>query len=257
MLQLVHDGTMAGLLTAVFEAYERKAQDDVSIVRAELAAPDVFSRRIDIDTDAIKARRVWKGLAGKLSVEALDRLWYCYLSELPEADNTILAFVRYVFSNPTRNVAEDYGHPAVLWIAQTARRVWREKHRMEAFVRFHELADSMFYALIEPDFNVLPLIEKHFRSRYADQAWIIYDGRRKWGLSYDQKSETVSEIYLEWTEGGNGMPQDDVLAPEEPLYQMLWKDYFKSTGIAARKNPKLHVRHVPTRYWKYLTEKKL
>ena len=40
-------------------------------------------------------------------------------------------------------------------------------------------------AIVQPDFNVLPLIEKHFRERYADQRWLIYDVRRKYGLYYD------------------------------------------------------------------------
>ena len=35
----------------------------------------------------------------------------------------------------------------------------------------------------------------------------------------------------------------------------MWKDYFDSTNIKERKNMKLHIRHVPKRYWKYLSEK--
>ncbi|MGB1209996.1 MAG: DUF4130 domain-containing protein, partial [Lacinutrix venerupis] len=38
-------------------------------------------------------------------------------------------------------------------------------------------------------------------------------------------------------------------------FQQLWKDYFKSTNIKSRKNMKLHIQHVPKRYWKYLSEK--
>ncbi|MGY0039832.1 DUF4130 domain-containing protein [Pedobacter sp. NJ-S-72] len=46
-----------------------------------------------------------------------------------------------------------------------------------------------------------------------------------------------------------------ILSEKEGFYAVLWKDYFKSTNIAARKNTKLHIQHVPKRYWKYLTEK--
>lgn len=31
--------------------------------------------------------------------------------------------------------------------------------------------------------------------------------------------------------------------------------HFKSTNITERKNTKLHVQHIPKRYWRYLTEK--
>jgi probable DNA metabolism protein len=42
---------------------------------------------------------------------------------------------------------------------------------------------------------------------------------------------------------------------DESAYQYLWKNYFTSVNIVSRKNTKLHLRHIPKRYWKYLTEK--
>ncbi|WP_241280121.1 DUF4130 domain-containing protein [Chryseobacterium cucumeris] len=42
---------------------------------------------------------------------------------------------------------------------------------------------------------------------------------------------------------------------EEKGYQLLWQRYFTKTNIVERKNMKLHIQHVPKRYWKYLTEK--
>ncbi len=255
MLQLTYDGTMAGLLSAVFEAYEQKAQDECAIVKESIAAMDAFARRVPVATDAGRARRVWAGLSKKLSREALEELHRCFLSELPEVEGMLLAYMRYAFKS-TVKMEEDFGHPAVLWVSQTARKVWREKHRMEAFVRFQELGDGLFYAGIEPDYNVLPLVEPHFRSRYADQSWIIYDLRRKWGLHYDKEKGTTEEVHFEWAAGSDGKPAPEALAPNEPLYEALWQDYFKSTGIPARKNPALHLRHVPLRYWRHLPEKR-
>ena len=42
---------------------------------------------------------------------------------------------------------------------------------------------------------------------------------------------------------------------EEELYQQLWQQYFSSVNIVARKNMKLHIQHMPRRYWRYLVEK--
>jgi probable DNA metabolism protein len=42
---------------------------------------------------------------------------------------------------------------------------------------------------------------------------------------------------------------------DEGIYQNLWKNYFNSVNIASRKNTRLHVRHIPKRYWRHLTEK--
>jgi probable DNA metabolism protein len=63
-------------------------------------------------------------------------------------------------------------------------------------------------------------------------------------------------------ESGEPMPPNDdqgvasiTVHDHEAAYQTLWKTYFQTMSIAARKNKKLHLRHVPTRYWRYLTEK--
>ena len=125
---------------------------------------------------------------------------------------------------------------------------------MEAFIRFQHTADGIFYCGIDPDFNVLPLILTHFKNRYADQKWIIYDIKRQYGLFYDL--EKVEEINMDFNAQQNMLRLSaPSLSDKEGLYAVLWKDYFKSANIVARKNTKLHVKHVPKRYWKYLTEK--
>ena len=47
----------------------------------------------------------------------------------------------------------------------------------------------------------------------------------------------------------------DMFDEDELVFQTLWRDYFKSTNIKSRKNMRLHIQHVPKRYWKYLSEK--
>ncbi len=148
----------------------------------------------------------------------------------------------------------DYSNSAVLTIVQIAKNVYREKHRMEAFVRFQLTEDNLYYAIIEPDFNVLPLIKKHFYDRYADQCWMIYDTRRKYGLYYDkEKVMSVSMNFDAETNGGKSIR--NIYNEKEELYQKLWQQYFSSVNIAARKNMKLHIQHMPKRYWRFLTEK--
>jgi probable DNA metabolism protein len=55
---------------------------------------------------------------------------------------------------------------------------------MKAFIRFKKATDGMYFAIIDPDFNVLPLIFRFFKNRYADQRWLIYDVKRNYGLMY-------------------------------------------------------------------------
>lgn len=250
MVTLLYDNSWQGLLTAIFETYDRKIEQ-AYIELPERFQPDVFSDHLEIAADDSKARRVVEGLGKKLSAGALKNLYAAYLSELPGIENTILAYAKLVFSS-SQSIEQAFGYSAVLKVSQVARMVHREKHRMEAFIRFQLTTDGLFYAAIEPDFNVIPLIADHFKHRYADQRWLIYDLKRKYGIYYNL--HTVAEVTMEFK------PHSDeetvnVFHEDETLYQTLWKNYFKSVNIGARKNTRLHLRHVPKRYWKHLTEK--
>jgi probable DNA metabolism protein len=128
---------------------------------------------------------------------------------------------------------------------------------MEAFIRFQRTKDDLYFATIDPDYNVLPLIIAHFKDRYADQHWLIYDKRRKYGVNYDCSTSKVTEVQINFIgEAAHDFLPVTLLHEDEMHYQKLWKDYFYSVNIGARKNTKLHVRHVPLRYWRYLTEKR-
>src|SRR3546814_9831913 len=41
-----------------------------------------------------------------------------------------------------------------------------------------KLKDGLYFSTVAPDFNVLPLITKHFRDRYSDQNWLRSEERR-------------------------------------------------------------------------------
>lgn len=247
-----YDGTFEGLLTLVFEAYERKAWP-TNIAPQQFAQPSMFGENITVITDEQKAFRVWKGLQKKVSVTAQQALYHTYLWGQAGFEQVIFDYIRLAFTHH-ETVEGNYAATCVLQVQQAAKQVFREKHRMEAFVRFQKTSDDLFYAVISPDFNVLPLIMPHFEKRYADQRWCIYDTTRRYGAYYDLTSTTLVEL---------DVPQQHrhVLAPatalhtEEDKYKQLWQVYFHNVNIPERRNPKLHLRHMPKRYWKYLSEK--
>jgi probable DNA metabolism protein len=252
MQTLIYDSSFSGWLTAVFDTYEYKYAE-VNIIPETVRQDDLFGQAHIVHTNETKAARVWKGLQQRISAQATKQLYKTFLSEQQGMENRLLQYVQYAFSN-NNSIEEDYSHLAVLYITQTARQVHREKHRMEAFVRFQKTKDGLYYALIEPDFNVLPLIQDHFENRYADQQWMIYDSRRKYGIYYDlQQTITVQVNFEATTQEGKDLAA--IHDEKEPLYQQLWQHYFNSVNIKARKNTKLHIRHVPRRYWRYLIEK--
>ncbi|RZJ88294.1 MAG: DNA metabolism protein [Chryseobacterium sp.] len=254
MTTYIFDGTLEGLFCAVFEWFERKPGPIILKIR-QAHHLSIFDFEFDVVNDSEKAHRIWKGLSQRLDKGWTRKIYCAYLSEQAETYQHLFEFLCYIFSN-TPGSENNYGNSAVLHVSQMARKVEREKHRMEAFIRFQHTADGIFYCGIDPDFNVLPIILNHFKNRYADQQWIIYDTRRNYGLYYDL--EKTEEIKMEFSSLKNKhSPSVQALSDKENLYACLWKDYFKSTNIPARKNMKLHIQHVPKRYWKYLTEKQL
>lgn len=252
MITLLYNNTWEGFLSAVFEAYERKLIH-YRIRKEEGYTGDMFSETLITYTDTTKATRVMAGLKKKITSIGLDYLYCCSLSELEEAEDLMQDYIRHIFSQQ-QNAERDFSNDTVLKMARIAKMVHRERHRMKAFIRFQLTKDGIYYAAIEPDFNVIPLIIKHFKSRYADQRWLIYDLKRKYGIYYDLK--TVETITLDFEPGQQqGRDISINFDEKEPFYQKLWQDYFKSVNIVSRKNTPLHLRHVPRRYWKLLTEK--
>jgi len=249
---LIYDGSFEGFLCCVFHVFEYKIKH-ASIQNQFVNQNELFAKNETIITDAKKSDRVWAGIKNKASAVTATKMYYAFLSELEGVENILLDYILYIFKHQQK-VDTDFTHTSVLKTAKIAKNVSREKHRMEAFVRFKLTKDTIYFANIEPDFNVLPLISKHFKKRYADQKWTIYDIKRNYGLFYDL--DTIEFITMDFPKNFNFSKTDtDFFADEEFNFQKLWKDYFDSTNIKERKNMKLHIRHVPKRYWKYLSEK--
>ena len=250
MTTMIYDGSFEGLLTAVFDIYELKLSH-VRLQKGEWRNTALFENVIKVITENGRATRVLKGLKQKLSQMGIQRLYAAHLAEMDGEDDNLLGYIRYVFDSG-QNVEEDYGNKYVMRLSEIVRMVRRERHRMEAFIRFKELKDKTYYAAVEPDFNVIPLLIKHFRDRYADQKWMIYDIRRSYGVYYDLHDTQYVSLDFATINPGNVIT---AFNDNEVVYQDLWKNYFTSVNIPARKNTKLHLRHVPKRYWKHLTEK--
>lgn len=249
---LKYDGSFQGFLTCIFNIYEEKLEV-ANIIPVGQVQEQLFSEVTEVITEKYKAERVMKGLKSKISGSSFTKIKWALLSEIPGIEDTLFQAIQYIFSSKFK-VETDYSHPAILKMTEISRKVGREKHRMEAFVRFRLTKDEIYFAVIEPDFNVLPIISSHFKRRYADQKWHIYDLKRKFGIFYNMiKTEYIS---MELPEDiGISGTNETYFDHSEIYFQKLWKEYFNSTNIKNRANMRLHVQHVPKRYWKYLSEK--
>jgi probable DNA metabolism protein len=118
---------------------------------------------------------------------------------------------------------------------------------MKGFVRFRLVREGFYYARLEPDHNVLPLIAPHFADRFSDQDWIIHDLRRGMAIVHDvaRKQRVTADLDL---------LENPDFSDGEKLYQDLWKKYFTRIAVEERFNPGLQRQNLPFKYRRNLVE---
>lgn len=251
-----YDGTFSGLLSAIFETFRLKAEVS-DIIAEDRYQQQLFAHAIPVETNETHAKRVLTGLRKRSDNKGITRLLRAaFLTEQPEVERLILHFVKRQMAVHSLDVSQDAGDEKIRRILRLKQQMGREVHRMHAFVRFQLTPDGMYVSLIEPDFNCLPLIGDHFAARYPAMDWLIYDTRRHYGLHWNRATKIAEFITLDAGQDGKLRSLSaEMLDVAETDYQELWQTYFRAVDIPERKNLKLHLQHVPKRYWKYLTEK--
>jgi probable DNA metabolism protein len=248
-----YDNTFEGFLTLVFESYRIKQFPD-EILSGEGSQIVLFGSTMTIETDDRKAERVWNGIISHSSEDNAHRIYRVFLANQPGTSTLLMKYIRFIVDS-VRNEEMNFAEPVVLEIHKLHQKVCREAHRIQMFVRFQKTLEDNYYASFAPMYDVLPLCIPHFRDRFADQSWIIYDLKRNYGFLYDLKS--VSRVVFDdlKVNSQNGQLHASLLAEDEKLFQKLWKQYYHSICIQERKNDKVHRQLLPKRFWKYLPEK--
>lgn len=267
MIVYTFDGTMNGLLTAVFDAFAQKEQPERLLsIGDEL--PLFCDRIYQVTSDEEKAQRVWTGLEKRLPHDAMALISMSWLSELPELNTPLFQYICKVFKqpledcqSPIKSISRNFADPDVLAVTQITHKVVRERQRMKQFIRFQKAKDGTYLAVVLPDHNVLPLITAHFQDRFNDQPWLIYDAKRHYGYYYDGNADAIRITFEDEAAVPfnleNGHLDEEVLSADDHLLQDLWRTYFKAICIKERLNPRKQLNDMPRRYWKYLTEKQV
>lgn len=250
----LYDHTFEGLLTIVFDCYSHKVIPDDIIPLADYQ-PVFFSETREVTTDETKADRVWNGMRKYMSAKSVQLPYLAFLSGEPQIEMSLFWFMKMTFDRK-QSIEGNFSDTHVLKVRKAANRVMKESHRMIEFVRFQRTLDDIYFSPVSPDHDVLPFILYHFKDRFADQRWLIYDVKRDYGFYYDLK--IIKEVKLadkQFDEKDGKMPSN-LLHEGEEVYQLAWKGYIKNIAIMERLNLKLQRLHMPKRYWKYMTEMK-
>ncbi len=251
MLVFFYDKTFEGLLTALFDAYNRKTFPEQLLGIGDIP-PLFLTDEYTVISDEEKAARVWAGVEKRISKFACNMLTHVWLSEEQGSDELLFRYIRKTLDSK-KSIETNFADADVLQVHQLARKVGHEGHYLKQFIRFQKAADDIFFAAVSPRYNALPLVIEHFKDRFSDQKWVIYDLKRKYGYYYNLHS--CEEMTLENDEHIlSGKLDENLMAQDEKMFQELWKGYFKSMTIQERINLKLQRQHMPKRFWKYLTE---
>lgn len=232
-----HDGSLAGLLSCVFDSYvRREVPEDLLLEGTPTFLP---VRRVI--TDREHALRVWRALEEK--GEAAEWVRVGWLSCVPERERLLFNFIRAAFKYGP-SVCRRTTHPMVTPVFNAIRAARNEAHQFCQFIRFSDY-HGVLASQISPKAMVLPLIQAHFVDRFASEAFLIHDMEHGQALFHQGCKSAIREIETLELESADEF---------ELAYRKLWRCYYETIAIKERYNPKCRMTHMPKRYWKHMTE---
>ena len=245
----LYDGTQEGLLSAVFESYERHEIPNGIFAEFEYQ-PRLDESSYFVETSMERSCRVGacvERIAGKKALIAVLR---AAASESPERGMVVYEFVRYAIeSNRTEcsrsKILDDLTNPALSNLSRISRRVANEEEKMRQFVRFRHLESGIWFAECNPNASVVPFVMPHFAARFNVQPFIIYDARHKIAGVYDGH---------DWCIVRDSIVDVPKRAEGDEYAEALWQRFYDSVTIEARYNPELRRSFMPMRLWRDLPE---
>ncbi|NLD33560.1 MAG: DNA metabolism protein [Clostridiales bacterium] len=239
MMHCGFDGTFDGLLTVAFDTYRERAAL-ICVIPAD--GQENFLPDRQIITDPEKAERIRAFLQKTLGQEFLHMVRMAYLSRRDDRHTAIVKTIHRACVQGRQALASL--DDDVLAFLACQREVGMEAHRFMGLLRFRQMTDGSMLAVFRPRNNVLGLLMPHFSARFPKERLVVYDeGRHLAGLAQ------AGHIEIRRVEAV--LPQD---APEELLTQELWRLFFDTLAIQARKNPRLQRQNMPKYTWQHLTE---
>lgn len=236
-----YDGSFNGFLCCVFECF-RKKHFPAAIESWDQEQETLFPVYM-VETEKEKAVRLKRTVSERISEKAFQLVRLSFLTCLPEKELHILRFLESGFQYG-RSVMDMLTLDCVSVLQKAGKNLTGEAHLLCGFLRFTDTGQALT-AVIEPKNYVLPLLVRHFCSRFPQEPFLIYDKTHKMALVHCPPDSAILPLEaLELPEPGE----------EERKYRSLWKLFYNTVSIEERYNPKCRMTHMPKRYWKQMTE---
>jgi probable DNA metabolism protein len=244
MVTVIHDGSIEGLFSAVYDSWALELNPSAINSEAELE-PSLFEERFYVATDRTKGDRLLSMVKKSFSAGSLSNISRCALSCDPGRGMMIYRY--FILGLKQGRALDNYlTDDAVDAITKTAHRVGFEAHRFLGLARFRKTEGGIYYSEIRPDNDILPLIAGHFAARMHSERWIIRDINRGRAALHERGGG--------WRVYDMEVDRPPAHAPDEGVYQELWRVYYREISITERKNSRQQKGYMPVRYWNELIE---
>lgn len=242
MLVYQYDGSLEGFYCCVFESvYQKESPEEVEPegeVQCRLFPPKY------IETDPAHADRVRAAIPKKIAPDALALTEEVFCSCLEHKETHLLRFLLRGFREGGGFLRAGFSDAQLAVLLDARRHLMGEAHLLKGFIRFADVGGSLV-ATITPKNYVLPYIAKHFATRYRNEDFLIFDKTHRTALLHENRQMRIA-------------PADDIEFPafseQEEQYRALWKHFYRTVSIEARKNLRCRMTHCPKRYWENMLE---
>ena len=236
-----YDGTFAGFLSCIFDSY-RYREEPILFSTPEETQYSLYPVR-EVSTSQEHARRVYRSLENRLSIETRRLVSLGFLTCLPHRERHLYQFIRLGYEvGPS--AAFRLSDPRVSVLRDAVVHLNGEVQLFKGFVRFSQYS-GLLAGEIAPKNRVLPLLRPHFCTRFSEETFLLYDKTHREALFYTPNRWAIAPI----EELTLGRPEE-----EELSYRQLWRRFYDTIAIQSRYNPKLRMTHMPKRYWQTMTE---
>jgi probable DNA metabolism protein len=235
------DGSVEGFFTAVFDAY---LDPDGYIASTTGAFQTAFGDNfITVPPSEEKSARVFNKLK-EVDRHSLSEIDYALRTSEADREQVAFLYIRRLMKHraPVRGMLTAW---EVRRMRDLCDRVGAEIHQLSGFLRFQETATGIFYAPCAPDNDVVDLLMPHFTARFKNTPFVIHDLSRQIAGMYNGEEWLVSPV----------SSAEVVLSEAEENFSRLWKKYYHTVYIPARKNTRQMKGYMPVRYWKFMSEK--
>lgn len=238
---LLYDSTFEGFLSLIYEVYYKKLKP--TNIYKTLPNEIIFDEVKTIETNEENYKKVLEAIKIKFTKNILEKILNIFMCDSKDFEMALLEYIIIGFKDAKQ--LNNINNSCVFYLNSLEKELFKNVHKMYAFIRFEELEDGSLYTKLECKFNVVYFLAKHFLKRFNNQNFIIHDISRK--LAFIKIDDNYSLQEVAFFEEPNKSQNED-------KFQKLWKSFFSGVTIKERINPKLQTQLVPLIYRTYMTE---